>query len=328
MIKLTSIEPLKPPMNDNLSTEIVFKTKDEYDMNIEWQRPVAWSTKDMGKFIDSLIRGYNFPPILVNKRDGVYRVIDGKNRLTANNRFMGNEFKLPETLKDIKLDGIVYSLKGKYYNDLDQRVKNHFLTRIIRFDVYHNLNDADEKETMLRNNSGVSMLGILKARLRNHDKDIQNFADELVTKELFTRKVNITNLSKEKATPIALIYTIVALECGLADVSLTNYERIGEEVSSNRLLTDDISEEIEAVFDKMNLVFPAKSKILSTTNIIPLYMFFKELDVSDERETFNKLENVFNDNDFLNEYKQNANRVTREIIERRADMIKKQYESV
>ena len=325
---MTSIEPLKPPMNDNLSTEIVFKTKDEYDMNIEWQRPVAWSTKDMGKFIDSLIRGYNFPPILVNKRDGVYRVIDGKNRLTANNRFMGNEFKLPETLKDIKLDGVVYSLKGKYYNDLDQRVKNHFLTRIIRFDVYHNLNDADEKETMLRNNSGVSMLGILKARLRNHDKDIQNFADELVTKELFTRKVNITNLSKEKATPIALIYTIVALECGLADVSLTNYERIGEEVSNNRLLTDDISEEIEAVFDKMNLVFPAKSKILSTTNIIPLYMFFKELDVSDERETFNKLENVFSDNDFLNEYKQNANRVTREIIERRADMIKRQYESV
>lgn len=328
MIKLTSLEPLKPAMNDNLSTETVFKTKDDYDINIEWQRPVAWSAKDMGYFIDSLMRGYNFPPILVNQRDNVYRVIDGKNRFTANNRFINNEIKLPETLKDIKLDGIIYSLKDKYYKDLDQRVKNHFLTRMIRFDVYHNLSDADEKETMLRNNSGISMLGILKARLRNHDKDIQKFTDELVTKEFFTRKVNITNLSKEKATHIALIYSIVAIECGLTDVSLTNYERIGEEISSNQLLTNDIVEEIDSVFNKMDLVFPAKSKILTTTNIVPLYLFFKELELKDERVTLEKLEALFKNKEFLEEYKQDANRATREIISRRADIIKKYYESV
>lgn len=315
-------------MNDNLSTEIVFKTREYYNMDIEWQRPVAWSAKDMGNFIDSLIRGYNFPPILVNKRDGIYRVIDGKNRLTSNNRFMNNEIKLPETLKDIVLDGTTYSLKGKYYEDLDQRVKNHFLTRIIRFDVYDNLSDADEKETMLRNNSGVSMLGILKARLRNHDKDIQKFADELATKELFTRKVNIPKFSKEKATHIALIYSIVALECGLTDVALNNYERIGEEISDNKLLTDDVVEEIESTFDKMDSVFPAKSKILSVTNIIPLYMFFKDLLVTDERAVLSKLDALFKEKDFLAEYKSEATKITKEAIWRRVGIIKKYYESV
>lgn len=325
---------IEQSLSDNVTLEKLYQNRHNYDTELKLQRPVAWSVRNMSKYIESLLLGYLCPPLEINKVGNMLRVIDGKNRFTSIVRYLGNEFELTDDLADISLYNAEtdsreeFVIRGKKFKDLDQKVKNHLLTRMVRMDIMDNASEDIENETMLRLNSGISMLGILKSRLINHNKDIQAFVNEIVDMELFKRKVNIAQNSKDKASCEALVYSTIGIECKLETVSVTNYVRMSEEINNNDLLTDEIKDDVIATFKIMDSVFPAKSKILTTTNIVPLYFFFKNTEIKDERETFAKLEALFKNKDFLEEYKQDANRATREIISRRANIIKKYYESV
>ncbi|EJD48918.1 hypothetical protein AURDEDRAFT_112676 [Auricularia subglabra TFB-10046 SS5] len=65
----------------------------ELDLDPEYQRDVVWQDSDQCALIDSLLRNYYVPPVILAKRvqeDGgpVWTCIDGKQRLTSIQRFM------------------------------------------------------------------------------------------------------------------------------------------------------------------------------------------------------------------------------------------------
>ena len=325
---------IEQSLTDNVTLEKIFQNRNNYDTELKLQRPVVWSVRNMSKYIESLILGYLCPPLEINKVGNTLRVIDGKNRFTSIVRYLGNEYALSDDVSDISLYNAEtdsreeYVIRGKKFKDLDQKVKNHLLTRMVRMDILDNAPESVETETMLRLNSGISMIGILKSRLINHDKDMQSFVNDIVEMELFRRKVNIQENSKNKASHEALIYSIIAIECGLENVGITNYVRISEQINDNDLLTDDIKDTVISTFKAIDSVFPAKSKILSIPNIIPLYLLFKDLEINDEREALAKLERLFKDNEFLDEYKKYLTSTTKNNLIHRAEVIKKHYESV
>lgn len=316
---------------DNVSVEKLYMNKEKYNTKILLQRGFVWERKRSSLLIQSLLLGYPIPTLIFNLVDGEYMCLDGVNRFTSVISYLDDEYELTENidnivLTDLKGKDVEYEIKNKKFSELPLEVQNHLRTRILKLEIMQDLDEDTQSEVLLRLNEGLSMSTIAKARVKSY-KEIHPFVQGCLSLELFTRKVNITTSSKSKFTHEALIYTIIALECSL-DVSATNYVKIADEVNENNLLTDDIKETILSVFEKMDSVFPAKSKILSSTNIVPLYFFFKDLDIKDERETLAKLETLFKDKDFLKEYKQDATRATKEIIMRRSDMIKRQYESV
>lgn len=81
--------------------------RDRIDTEAEYQRGQVWSEAQQRLLIDSLLRGYDLPKIYLRRLpDGgprLYEVVDGKQRLTAIWRFLGNEFRLS---RDVDIEGI------------------------------------------------------------------------------------------------------------------------------------------------------------------------------------------------------------------------------
>lgn len=322
---------LTQSMFDNVSVEKLYMNKDKYNTRILLQRGFVWEKKRSSLLIQSLLLGYPIPTLIFNLVDGEYMCLDGVNRFTSIINYLGDEYELTSdvdniVLTDLKGEDVEYEIKNKKFSELDVQVQNHLRTRILKLEIMQDLDEDTQSEVLLRLNEGMVMTGISKARIKSY-KEIHPFVQDCVSLELFDRKVNIPKSKKTRFTHEAVIYTVAALECDL-EVSATNYVKIADEITEKKLFTEDIKETILSVFEKMDSVFPAKSKILTATNIVPLYLFFKELDVKDERETLGKLESIFVDKEFLAEYKKEANKTTIKSIENRCDLIKKYYESV
>lgn len=61
------------------------------ELNPSYQRDMVWSNSDSQKLLDSVLRGIPLPSIILNKRkkSNIYEIVDGKQRLTAILRFIG-----------------------------------------------------------------------------------------------------------------------------------------------------------------------------------------------------------------------------------------------
>jgi hypothetical protein len=81
--------------------------RERIDTESEYQRAQVWSVAQQRLLIDSLLRGYDIPKIYLRKlAEGgprLYEVVDGKQRLTAIWRFLGNDFRLSS---DVYIEGI------------------------------------------------------------------------------------------------------------------------------------------------------------------------------------------------------------------------------
>jgi uncharacterized protein with ParB-like and HNH nuclease domain len=65
------------------------------DIKPKYQRREGWSEEEESELIESFLMNIPIPPIyLAEDEYGVYSVIDGKQRLTAINRFLKNELQL------------------------------------------------------------------------------------------------------------------------------------------------------------------------------------------------------------------------------------------
>ncbi|BBF94063.1 hypothetical protein BLTE_27480 [Blastochloris tepida] len=69
---------------------------DKYVVNRRYQRKLIWTMEEKQSFIDSIIRGFPVPIILlaepIGRQDGTLEIIDGMQRMNAITSFIGNEF--------------------------------------------------------------------------------------------------------------------------------------------------------------------------------------------------------------------------------------------
>lgn len=90
----------------------------------EYQRAQVWSEPQQLLLIDSILRGYDMPKIFLRKlADGsphLFDVVDGKQRLTAIWRFLGDEISLPRSYAYPDLGHV----GGKKWSELPQEAKD------------------------------------------------------------------------------------------------------------------------------------------------------------------------------------------------------------
>ena len=276
-------------MPDIKRIDTLIQEKELYNFNLKFQRPVVWSQEDMSLLIESLITGKaSVPAIEINLRNGEKRVIDGKNRLNAIFKYTNNKYKLSENLDDIILfnnktgKDEIYRISGKYFIELDDAVQSHLLSRSIKFDVMYDASDEKENETMLRHNSGISVTGIMKSRMKNYKSEIQLWIEDIIKNNNFLKsKLNISKIKKERGNTISLLYNLLYIEAGIQEnISITNEnkkEYLGDIVCNSELVTKELLNDIENVLNFMYEVLPVKFKWMNQTNFIPMYMLFKKL---------------------------------------------------
>jgi hypothetical protein len=92
------------------------------DLQPDFQRGDVWAVAKRKKLIDSIIRGWQVPPIhVIRQEEYLLEVLDGQQRLRAISGFFNNEFPVSGMFEPI--DEEVKALHGKYYKNLPEQVK-------------------------------------------------------------------------------------------------------------------------------------------------------------------------------------------------------------
>lgn len=125
--------------------------RDRFEVDRTYQREEVWS-KDMAQYlIDTILRKYDIGKIYVQVREGKYFIIDGQQRLRAIWDFANNEFPLSD--KEYSLP----ELRGKYYKDLPERVREEFRTYNIDLVIVRGFSDEEIRDLFRRINSGIPL---------------------------------------------------------------------------------------------------------------------------------------------------------------------------
>ena len=104
----------------------VFQLKRKYDkqpkpllvLDPDFQREEVWNPKQKSELIESILMGIPLPLIYVKEdNNGVYIIVDGRQRLTTLFDFMNNKFKL----KGLKVLG---NINGKSFGTIDEKQQN------------------------------------------------------------------------------------------------------------------------------------------------------------------------------------------------------------
>lgn len=140
-------------------SSLIKELNKKYDFNHPLQRQSGqWNKIMMSKLIDSAIRLYPiYPALLDDNGNGMYGVIDGKQRLTIFRDFYNNEFALHKSLLPVEIDGVTYEIAWKKYEKLDEAVQTRFNDREFQLYIMNNATEEDIREIFSRFNSSKGL---------------------------------------------------------------------------------------------------------------------------------------------------------------------------
>lgn len=160
----------------------------KYDFNHPLQRQSGqWNKLMMSKLIDSAIRLYPiYPALLDDNGNGMYGVIDGKQRLTVFRGFYKNEFALHKSLLPVEIEGVSYEIAGKKYEKLDEVVQKRFRDREFQLYIMNNATEDDIREIFTRFNSSKGLNNAQK-RTAIESEELANVVYELKSHAVFEK---------------------------------------------------------------------------------------------------------------------------------------------
>ncbi|MDT0265577.1 DUF262 domain-containing protein [Streptomyces sp. DSM 44915] len=147
------------------------------DLDPPYQRRSVWNLQYKQFFIDSLIRNYPAPTIFLQvdvsvDRPMIYRVIDGKQRLSALFEFQRDEFTTPDGLNDLDLG-------DKYFSELPEEVKLELLEYVFTVENIKKASTAELNNAFDRLNRNVGRLNKQELRHAKFDGAFIRKVEEL-----------------------------------------------------------------------------------------------------------------------------------------------------
>lgn len=121
------------------------------------QRDYVWTVRDNSLLIHSVIVNFMPPEFLANKKDGIYDIIDGKQRHNALAKFINNEYRLVNVPDIVATNGTVYKLNGKLFRELLEEIQDKITGRGLKISVMDNASQEIVREYFYRRNAGVQL---------------------------------------------------------------------------------------------------------------------------------------------------------------------------
>jgi hypothetical protein len=163
----------RTPSTQNAGWFLDLYDSGKLDLDPPYQRLSVWNPDFKLFFIDSVVRNYPTQAIFLDisldpDRPTVYRVLDGKQRLTALIEFTSDGFQAPDSLADFRVAGL-------YYSDFPREVKALILRYLFIVETVSDANTAELNQAFDRLNRNVSRLN--KQELRH-----AQFGGKFITK--------------------------------------------------------------------------------------------------------------------------------------------------
>lgn len=138
------------------------------------QRGYVWNKSRQSLLIHSLIVGFPVPPCFARKGDGVYDMLDGKQRLTTLQRFYNNQFPLSGLpMVTVVEDGeeVLIDLNGCKYEDLPNDIKDELDTASLTIYYFDGITEEEVAEMFFRLNYGMVMNSAILTRVKALSKE-------------------------------------------------------------------------------------------------------------------------------------------------------------
>lgn len=126
------------------------------DLRPDFQRGEVWDAKKKKLLVDSIIRGWQVPPIhLVSIEDNKAEVLDGQQRLTAIRDFIQNKFSIDGSIEP--LDEEISSLHGLKFSSLPEGKRSEFQRYLLKIYEITEYNHGEPGELFHRLNQSVKL---------------------------------------------------------------------------------------------------------------------------------------------------------------------------
>ncbi len=145
---LSSINVKEPYLikSETIKLKDFHEKKDFYVKRPPYQRKTVWDYKKQAQLIDSFIRAYYVPGIVLRRVDFSkgrykYEVVDGQQRINSIQNFFDDKFPLPNSLRDILENEV-----NKKYSELSEELQNLMQDRTLNSDVIRMIEDPKNKK--------------------------------------------------------------------------------------------------------------------------------------------------------------------------------------
>ena len=273
-------------------------TNGKASLDIAIQRSFVWTTQQKSRLIYSLIENAPVPPLYASKLDGIYYIIDGKQRSEAIRSFLNNEFKLTsiphiayvernEKGKEVEFS---QNVNGLYFSDLSEEVRKAIENYSLSIYVVDSEDENKINDIFDRLNSGTPFNAIIKTRVAALSKDkIRELGKHVIFEKALTKK-SIASYTNED-----MVIKALYLLNGGTDLETKSIRKWISETPITDLMESDLSlclDRLDEVSRNIELYHDAKvaKEILKKTHLVSMMPVLKEM--NDDQLKFENSANI------------------------------------
>lgn len=236
------------------------------------QRGLVWDVKRKSLLIHSILMGYPIPPFYATKRDGIYDMLDGKQRSNAIVDFINDKFALKD-IPDVQNPedaSVEEDINDLTFSELSEEYQDSILSYSFTIYYYDGITDEQINEMFYRLNNGKPLSAIELSRAKAKSLDvIRRLADH----ELFTSTLTENALAKYTADDL-VVKSYVLLFTDTYDLSSKNVRNIIENASISEEQETILSELFTSCFELYGEVAEISKKtakkMVQKVNLLPL----------------------------------------------------------
>lgn len=273
----------------NLKTMFDEKNTLSFDHPIQRQS-AQWDNMQQSLLIHSMLSNYPVPSVYVEKRESVetdargrhyfnYSVLDGKQRMTTVFSYVNGEFSLSENLSNVEIEGIVYDIAGKFFEDLDEDVQQEILRFRFNIQSFEDVSDEEIEEIFFRLNNSSPLTQPQKSRpLMGVSNSI--FVNEILAGRFFTEKCSFSKMQLKNSDDMCtLLQAMMLLDnkyrgYDFTSISASEVMRYSAFIKNN--YPHECQDRLKKIIGFLNNVFYQKEKNLKKINIPIIFLVADE----------------------------------------------------
>jgi len=237
------------PKTQSISWFVDLRKMEKLDLNPEYQRRSVWNLKYRLFFVDTIIHNYPSPTLFLMKdydpnNHVIYKVVDGKQRLTTIFKFLDGEFGTPINENEPHIS-------EKYFLELPKDIQRKFLDYQIMCEEMGNTTSNEINEAFDRLNRNVAKLNAQELRHARYSGRFIHFCETWAKNPWFQNTAICTQNRKERMSDIEFVSELIILsEEGIfngKEILDNKYADYDDEIPNETQLYDEFERILDVV---------------------------------------------------------------------------------
>lgn len=268
------------------------------------RKPGQWDNEQQSLLIHSVLAGFAIPQAYALKQFNddydSFSVLDGKQRFTTFNQYMGDGFRLSEDTPPVNVQKMKvvtdengerkrvntveeYEIAGKLFSELDEKLQEKFKDKIVSIIILVNATEEEIEDQFYRLNNGTALTKDQKTRVLLGD-DLALFIDKVEASEFFKEETNksyFTSLQRKRGEiQTCILQTLMlVMDYPFKDFSNNTIMEFAEWFRANHKERDlEYCEELFSKLNKAAPVFEKTNKRIKKTSVPILAYHIQTID--------------------------------------------------